>query len=244
MNNGFEDLAESLSLEVKREIAERYFTHRKVIEEEIEEYQEALKNFEREEEKILRELLRLMVLLKDPDLLERFEEITGLHLKPYYDEYILSSPTIRKRLFRKLRSRGFTSKGKFLRLFEDTYKRLWEKLPLYQRKLSFLEHWARRINEDIEEFHREYDLGSIFAFFSSLEGGTPSEMAVSIEGGSREGLEEQLRFARVPSPQGRFVDLKGLPRWKEVSGKLLALAKEAYRRHSGEAKQLLEILAT
>ena len=244
MNNGFEDLAESLSIEVRREIAERYFTHRKVIEEEIEEYQEALKEFEKEEEKILREFLRLMCLLKDPDLLEQFEKITSVSLHTLYDEYILSSPTIRKRLFRKLRSKGFTSKGKFLRLFEDTYKRLLEILPLYQKKWYNLKHWSERINEDIKEFQKEYNLESIFAFFSSLEKSSPSEMVVAIESGSRSGLEELLRFSRVPSPEGRYIELRKLPPWREVSGKLIALAKKAYQRHTGEAKEILEILAT
>ncbi len=245
LESGFEDLAESLSLEVKREIAERYFTHRKIIEEEIEEYFKTLKEFEKEEEKILREILRLIFILKDEDLIERFGEITGKNIKTYYDEYMLSSSYIRKRLFRELKSRGLTSKGKFLRLFESTYKRLLEKLPKYQKQLRSLKAWARRLNEDIEEFHREYDLGSIFFFFRALGESRPSELAGPVpEDQIRESLEDRLRFRRVPSPESKFVDLEGLPPWRKVSGDLLRLAKEAYRRHTGEAKKLLEDLSS
>ncbi len=243
--NGFEDLAESLSLEVKREIAERYFTHRKVIEEEIEEYFRALKEFEKEEEKVLREILRLIFLLRDEDLLKKFEKITGKEIRGYYDEYILSSPRIRKRLFRELKTRGLTSKGKFLRLFENTYRRLLERLPSYQKRLRSLRIWAERINEDIREFHREYDLESIFSFFRTLEESRPSELAGwGVEDQARESLEHRLRFPPVPSPESKFLDLEGLPPWKKVSGELLKLAKEAYRRHTGEAKRLLEDLAS
>jgi len=245
LQDGFEDLAESLSLEVRREIAERYFTHRKVLEEEIEEYLRELKEFEKEEEKILREIVRLIFMLKDEDLVRRFEEITGKSVRSYHDEYLVYSPTIRKRLFRTLRTRGFTSKGKFLRLFEDTYKRLVAGLPEYQKKLRALEVWAKRINEDIEEFHREYDLGSIFGFFRSLEGERPSELAVPVQGEeSGRGLEERLRFRPVPLPRSRFLDLEGLPPWKKVSGALLHLAKEAYSRHTGEARKILEDLTS
>ncbi|QJA06919.1 hypothetical protein FVE67_09015 [Thermosulfurimonas marina] len=241
MTNGFEDLAEGLSLEVRREIAEKYFTHRKILEEDLDEYQAKLKEFEKEEEKVLQELLRLLFLLREKDLMERFAEITGVSLFPYHDEYLLNSPTIRRRLFRKLRARGLTSKGKFLRLFEETYKRLYQKFQEYQKKLRLLEYLFRQIREELREFQKNYDLGSILSFFESLSESRPSEMGVTAQKGEAiEGLAELLRFPEVPEPRRRFVDLGSLPSWGEVGSALRKLAKEAYQRHRQEARSILE----
>ncbi|RUM86939.1 MAG: hypothetical protein DSZ24_07325 [Thermodesulfatator sp.] len=245
MFGGFEDLAENLSLEIRREIAERYFTHRKILEEDLDEYHWKLKEFEKEEEKVLRELLRLLFLLRDPDLLERFAEITGVSLLSYYDEYLLSSPGIRRQLFRKLRSRGLTSKGKFLKLFEDTYKRLWQMAREYQRKFRALEARFRQIKEDLQEFQKKYDLGSILAFFESLAESRPQETGVTLEKGQAvEGLAEMLRFPEVPEPRSQFLELGRLPSWREAGSALRRLAKEAYQRHHQEARAILEEVST
>ncbi len=244
MLSGYEDLAESLAIEVKREIAERYFTHRKVIEEEIEAYQQALKAFEKEEEKVLWELLRLTQLLRDRDLIARFRELTGISLEFYLDEYILSSKTIRRRLFRELKSRGLTSKRRFLKLFEDTYKRLLRRLEEYRRKFRALKAQAELINQDIQEFQREYDLGSIFNFLGSLEGGGPAIGGVEEKGKVYDQLTEALRFPPVVPPEEKFTDFPAPPSWKEVGHELLKLAKEAYKRHTGEVKQILEVLSS
>ncbi|OAQ21185.1 hypothetical protein [Thermosulfurimonas dismutans] len=243
--SGYEDLAESLVLEIKREIAERYFTHRKVIEEEIEDYGRKLKEFEKEEENLLKELIRLAYMLRDKNLLKRFEEITGVSLEPYYDEYILSSKNIRRRLFKELKSKGFTSKRKFIKLFEQTYKRLLEKNEAYRKKFDSLKTQAELIEQDIKEFNKEYDLGSIFSFLGSLGERVPSEIA-GIEEKDKviESLGTQLQFPKIRPPEEKFVHLGTLPSWKEVGSELLGLAKEAYRRHTGEAKEILEVLSS
>jgi len=241
----YEDLAESLALELKQEIAERYFTHRKVIEEEIEDYEQTLKAFEKEEEALLKELIRLTYMLRDPDLLESFEKIVGVSLKPYYDEYILSSKNIRRRLFKKLKSKGFTSKRKFLRLFEQTYKKLLEKSQAYRKKFESLKKQAELIEQDIEDFNKEYNLGSIFSFWESLGGNPPSEIAgIEEKDKIMDSLERQLRFPKVRHPEEKFIHLGSLPSWKEVGSQLLSLAKEAYRRHTGETKEILEVLSS
>ena len=243
--SGYEDLAESLALELKREIAQRYFTHRKVIEEEIEAYERQLKEFEKEEENLLKELMRLAYLLKDQDLLQKFEEITGVSLEPYYDEYFFSSKNIRHSLFKKLKVKGFTSKRRFVKLFENTYKRLLEKNEAYRKKFKYLKTQAELIEQDIKDFHREYDLGNIFSFLGSLGERRPSEIA-GLEERDKviESLGIRLQFPEIRRPEERFVRLEALPSWKEVGRRLSALAKEAYKRHPRKAKGILEVLSS
>ena len=240
----YEDLAESLSQEIKREIAERYFIHRKVIEEDLEAYLQELEAFGQEEERVLRELLRLILMLRDPDLLEAFEKETGLSLRPFYDEYLLDSPNIQRRLFRKLKSKGLTSKRKFLHLFEDTYKRLYQKAFEYRKKSQELRLEAERIQKDIEDFQKQYDLGSIFSFFEALDSSGVSLGGIEEKDKVLEELGARLAFPKVPYPEEKFLVLEKLPPWKEVGSALRRLAKEAFQRHRGEAQKILEDLAS
>ncbi len=239
----YDELADSLAIEVKREIAERYFTHRKVVEEEVEDYLDALKKFRKKEEEVTKELLRLVYLLEDEDLLKRFHELTGIPLEEFADEYLLEASHIRKRLFRGLKGRGLTSKGRFLHLFEDTYKRLFEKLNSYRKEFLKLKRQAELVNSDIEEFNRSYDLSSMLSFFNALSDSSPPIGAVENMEEVTKSLEGQLKFKKVPPPEEEFPELKVPPEWKKVHRELSKLAKEAYKRHPESAREILGVLS-
>ncbi len=81
---GWEDIAETLSSEVKREIAEEYFSEKKFLEESWENYQRDIKEMDKLEERLLKNVCRLVMMLRDDELIEEFKKITGFDLKGCY----------------------------------------------------------------------------------------------------------------------------------------------------------------
>ena len=103
-----------LAVELKREIAERYFGFRKMIEEDTLDLTEKIKyQLSILEKRISYELVRIYILLKDEKLIHDFMELTGWEEKLYYDPYITESPTIRKKVFKGIKIRGLTRAGPF-----------------------------------------------------------------------------------------------------------------------------------
>ncbi len=237
-----DDVAKALTYQVKRDLAERYFGFRRLIEEDTANYFRLLKEFGRKhEEKVSHNFVRLYLLLRDQDLIEEFLRITGLPEAFYYDDYLLRSKNIRRRLFKALRPKGWTSKGRFKRLFLDIYENLRRAVEEYREAFQELQVEAEVINEEIRRFKEKFDLSEIMHFLKSLEG--PSDLASlghpSLEK-SVTGLEKTLEFATVPPPEEFFPPLPSLPPLKKVHGKLVKLAKEAYQRHTQEAREILE----
>ncbi|MDH3329207.1 MAG: hypothetical protein OEM01_08245, partial [Desulfobulbaceae bacterium] len=95
-----DDINKVLTLEVKKEMADRYFGFRKLIEEDIQDYDDqVLASHVRLEQKIGFDLVRLYILLKDETLIHEFFQLAGLDQLIFYDLYMTESPTIRKRVF-------------------------------------------------------------------------------------------------------------------------------------------------
>ena len=72
------DLEDYLSLELKREMAERYFGFRKMIEDDTLDLTEKIESqLAILEQRISYELIRIYILLKDEELIQQFMELTG-----------------------------------------------------------------------------------------------------------------------------------------------------------------------
>src|SRR5210317_1416888 len=114
-----------LAVELKREIAERYFGFRKMIEEDTLDLNEKIKyQLSILEKRISYELIRIYILLTDEKLIHEFMELTGWEERLFYDPYITESPTIRKKVFKGMKIRGLTKAGRYKNLLFDTYSRL------------------------------------------------------------------------------------------------------------------------
>ena len=119
-----EDFAKTLAFEVKKDIAERYFGFRKIIEEDSDAYQkEVISSTLVLETQIGFDLLRIYALLQEDELIQGFYEITNLGEVLFFDSYVSSSPTIRKRLFENQEVHGFFRKSRFQNMFFDVYQR-------------------------------------------------------------------------------------------------------------------------
>ena len=241
-----DDVAKALAYQVKRDLAERYFSFRRLIEEDSARYFHLIQDLKKEfEEGVGRELVRLYCLLRDEDLIKELLPIVGFSKEffydQYYDPYVVRSFSIKARLFEGFHLKGWTHKGRFKNLVFEVYQRLAKAVDEYLEKYQKLEIEAEVINEEIKRFREKFDLSEIMQFLKGLE--LPSDLSAlghpSLEK-SVTGLEKTLEFNQIPPPQEFLPQISPLPSLDHVRKSLTHLAKEAYRRHKKEVQYLLE----
>ena len=166
-------IADSISFEVKQEIANRYFGFRKLIEEDKLKLSEQIQQHSFIlEKRISFDLIRIYILLHEKEIIDAFLALTGLDEELFYDPYLCESESIRKRVFEGLHLRGITKKGSFKNAVIDCYERLSYHVNLYREKFADLVASHEMISEEIKLFYKQNDLRSIMSFMRSL--GEPS----------------------------------------------------------------------
>ena len=229
-----QDIDQMLSIEVKKEIADRYFGFRKLIEEDIQNYDDqVLSSFRRLEQKIGFDLVRLYILLKDGQLIHDFFQVAGLDERLFYDPYLTESPTIEKRVFAGREVHGLTRNGRFRNMGLDTYEDLRRHIEGYRKNLQQLRQEQEIISEEIKLFYRKNDLGTIMGFLRGL-GGTSGHKAGDMEGGltpnTGESLEKKMKVHPPAPVEDLLPDIPGIPLLPEVKGRLKAILDKAYKR--------------
>ena len=229
-----QDIDQMLSIEVKKEIADRYFGFRKLIEEDIQNYDDQVLSFiRRMEQKIGFDLVRLYILLKDGQLIHDFFQVAGLDERLFYDPYLTESPTIEKRVFAGREVHGLTRNSRFRNMGLDTYEDMYRHINGYRKNLQELRLEQETISEEIKLFYQKNDLGTIMGFLRGL-GGTSSHKAGDMEGGltpnTGESLDKKMKV-HPPRPVEDFLpDIPGIPPLAEVKSSLKAILDKAYKR--------------
>ena len=229
-----QDIDQMLSFEVKKEIADRYFGFRKLIEEDIHDYDDQiLSSIRRLEQKIGFDLVRLYILLKDRQLIHDFFQVAGLDDQLFFDPYLTESPTLQKKVFAGYGVHGLTRNSRFRNMGLDTYEDLIRHIDEYQENLQQLRQERETISEEIKLFYQKNDLGTIMGFLRSL-GGTGTHKAGAMEGGlipnTGESLDKKMKV-NPPSPvEDLLPDIPRIPQLAEVKGRLKAILDHAYER--------------
>lgn len=244
MSKDWESLAESLSIEIKKEIAESYFNEKNYLEEEWKNYENLFKNLQKKEEKVILNACRILILLGDRELWEEFENITGFSLKNFYDSQILKSYGIKKSLFKKLKAPfGFTSKNRFVKLFINIYQNLEIAVSEFLKELSEVKKYYELLREETQAFYKKFDLSAILGFFRRLE-------KVDVDIGPIEPIEKtyetltEILKIKIPLPPEEGTEkVNPIPKFSEVSSKIIKLAKKAFEKHQREAKEIIELVS-
>jgi hypothetical protein len=229
-----QDIDQMLSFEVKKEIADRYFGFRKLIEEDIQDYDsQILSSFRRLEQKTGFDLVRLYILLKDRQLIHDFFKVTGLNEQLFFDPYITESPTIKKRVFAGYTVHGLTKNSRFRNMGLDTYEDLSRHVAEYRENLQHLQQEQETISEEIKLFYEKNDLGTIMGFLRSL-GGTGAHKAGTMEGGltpkTGETLDRKMKVL-PPHPVNEVLpDIPQIPELSEVKAQLKTILDKAYEQ--------------
>jgi len=228
-----EDFAKTLAFEVKKDIAERYFGFRKIIEEDSDDYQkEVIASALELETKIGFDLLRIYTLLQEDALIQHFYTITDLGEVLFFDSYISQSPTIRKRLFEGLEVRGFFRKSRFSNMFFDVYDTLRSHVDSYRARIATLAEDHDVIEEEIKIFYQKNDISGIMLFLRSLDGdsSTSGTMSGSLDNGGTISMEQKMRL-QAPEPVEKFLPiLEAIPDPSAIKTELKELIDNAYSK--------------
>ena len=226
------DLNTTLAFEVKKEIADRYFGFRKIIEEDTNAYQKNIIAGAMElEEKIGFDLVRLYVLLQDNSLINDLFRITGLGEILFYDQYISKSPTIRKRVLADFPVHGLTRKWRFQNMFFDIYDLLEQDVADYRERILELAADQETIKEEINLFYQKNDISGIMLFLRGMDGTTPGSsgpMAGAIDTDNAITMEQKMRL-QPPGPVEKFLPiLSPVPPAKKIQNELKRLVDTAF----------------
>lgn len=197
-----EDITDILALEVKKEMADRYFGFRKLIEEDIKEYDnKVLTSFLRLEQQIGFDLVRLYILLKDENLIHEFFQLAGLDQLIFYDPYLAESPTLRQRVFAGQKIRGLTRAGRFRNMIFDTYEALRNDINQYRQNLTKLASERDSIADEIQHFYHKHDLSVMMDFLRGLDGSAgyqAGDMAGGLVQQTGDALDQKLKVQPPP----------------------------------------------
>ena len=228
-----EDFAKTLAFEVKKDIAERYFGFRKIIEEDSDYYQkEVISSALLLESQIGFDLLRIYALLQEDTLIKRFYQLTNLGEVLFFDSYVSSSPTIRKRLFEGQKVHGFFRKSRFTNMFFDVYKSLRDHVDSYRVRIASLAEDHDVIEEEIKIFYQKNDISGIMLFLRSLDGdsSTSGTMSGGLESGGTISMENKMRL-HAPEPVEKFLPvLEAIPDPSSIKSELKKLVDSAYTK--------------
>ena len=225
-----------LAYEIKKDIADRYFGFRKLIEEDKLDLESKIRQYSFIlEKRISFDLVRLYILLKDEKLILSFLDLTPFDENFFYDPYLMESQTIRRRVFEGIKTRGIFQSGRFANLFFDCYERLEDHTARYRSNFEELEELNETIAEEIKLFYKKNDLGSILGFLRSLG----SKKATGMEGGTEIGVAQSLEKKMTiqdPLPIEHYLPIIGpMPPLKTISKKMKKLIDQAYNLHDQES---------
>jgi hypothetical protein len=226
-----QNIEEMLSLEIKKEIADRYFGFRKMIEDDGRQYEQHIRETYRLlEDKVGFDLIRLYILLRQEPLIHDFFRFTGLRDELFFDVYLLQAQPLRRRLFRGQRCYGLTRRARFQHLFFDTYSRIVEGMETYRAALKRVTEEGQHIAQEIEVFYRQNDLGTMMGFLRGLDSGSHGEGLLN--GGIaplRDNHFEQKMRIEVPvAAEKRLPSFPALPPLKTCKSRMRDLADAAY----------------
>ncbi len=223
------DISKVLSYEIRKEVADRYFGFRKLIEDDSQDLHRKMRFQSRTAEQAVgHALTRIYILLGDEGLIHDFLQLAGLDELIYYDPYLLESPTLRVRALEGMRGRGFTRAGRFENLLLDSYQLLEESVAVYRDRFDEIEENLETIKEEIKIFYQKNDLSSIMNFFRSMDGAYDSPLQGEIQSGGDDKLESSMRI-QPPSPIEHSLPLiPPLMPLSAVKKQLKQLAKRAF----------------
>lgn len=226
-----EDFAQNMAFEIKKDIAERYFGFRKIIEEDSNDYQQkVITSTLVLETEIGFDLLRIYALLKDDKLIHRFYDLTRLGEVLFFDSYVTSSPTIRKRLFENQRVHGFFRKSRFSNMFFSVYDTLFDHVENYRARIAALVEEHEVIEEEIKLFYKKNDISGIMLFLRNLDGdaSVSGTMSGGINSSSTISMENKMRLHAPESVEKFLPILPSIPKAATIRSELKELIQEAF----------------
>lgn len=229
------DISKVLTYQVKKEIAERYFGTRRLIEHDMTYISDLIQLMNnRYESKIGPGLVRIYSLLMDMDIIDRFLALIKWDGHPFLDSYVVESKTIRKRLVEKIRSHGWFQRSRFVNLILDSYRELYREY----KAIADMEEEAREeleiIKEELKIFKEKYSLEEIMTFVRHLD--FEGQDMAKVMGGNVTALDpndltKKMDFGDIKLLEKQLPRMPALPEPDVLESALRELSETAYSRH-------------
>ncbi len=229
------DISKALTYQVKKEIAERYFGTRRMIEQDIASLKKIIDRInDLYENRLGMAFVRIYSLLIDSDTIERFIKLIGWDEPPFYDQYVNESETIRKQLVHRLSSHGWMKKSRFANMVMDSYRILYREYL----KISELEAEAREeieiIRQELKIFKNKYSLDEIMSFVRNLdfEGqGLAKVMGGKVDVIDADKIAAKMDIGNIDDVEKGIPRIFPLPEPDKLEDELEELAESTYSRH-------------
>lgn len=227
------DITDFLNLEIKRDLAERYFSFRKLIEDDTKALNESISEFLFIEQKVAVDLTRIYILLNDPDLIWDFLYLSGLERDFFLDMYVKESPTIKERLFKDVKVWGLTWSGRFTKLFLSCYDDLVEHVNEFRENYAKLATSHGVLAEEIDLFYRRNDISSIMGFLRDMDSGgqVGGKLEGAITSGFNESMEQKMRISPPQPLEKSLTMMPPLVPANQIKKELKKLAAAAFVFH-------------
>lgn len=225
-----------LACEIKKELADRYFGFRKMIEEDKLDLAEKIKRHSQIlEKRICFELIRIYILLQAEELIHDFTTLIGWEEILYYDPYLTESPTIRDRVFQGIKKRGLIRSGRFKNLFWDSYQRLAIHVGQYREEWQKLFESQEVINEEIKLFYSKNDINTMMGFMRNLGGSSSSgSMSGAIAMGLHDSYCEKMRVEPPLPIEQQLPLIHPIVALSAIRPQLKKILDKAYRLHGDQ----------
>ncbi|NIA08864.1 MAG: hypothetical protein GWP10_03635 [Nitrospiraceae bacterium] len=238
-----QDIGKALAYQIKRDIAERYFGSRKIIEEDRQAVEAMISELSLlYTNTVGKDMLRIYALLRDPKLIDGFLGLIGWNGRPFFDRHVIDSATDRKQLFKGMTLHGWTDLSKFVHLVLDSYKRLYRDLYRCREKLDDILDEISVIKEEIGQFKRKFSLDEIMNFIRTLD---RRDELVGVLGenepvGKMEDLSARLALPPLDDIEKSVPELPELPPLDKIEAPLKDLAHRVSKVYMEEGLELIK----
>jgi len=231
-----EDLVVALTRAVKEEVVENYLFNRRVIEEELAEFNERLARVKRYRALVGKRFLRIFGLLVAPPYIKEFIRLIQLErIRPF--EFFGGDLNMKQ--VRLIGTSGFTFHSRYRRLLLEAYERLLHWVQTYNDAYEDLQQECGAVNQNVNWFRREFDLLSIIHFLKSLDiaelerkqflGGNFSAYELA-------SVESKMVFHPIQWDSLQLPKPLDLPPMKTIKKPLQNLADQVFHAHQGKLR--------
>lgn len=161
-----EDLIASLTHQVREEVIENYLTERRIVGLLIEDIERQAEAVRFQAAKTGRRLNRLAYLTIHEEMLHQLLDLLKIPDRGFWTDCLSERFS---RTTRFIRVRALTDKGKFKKLFLESYHRLFQWMEKYQKAHGELTGECRAVNMNIDRFQKNFDLLTILNFLKGLD---------------------------------------------------------------------------
>jgi hypothetical protein len=235
-----DDLISALTHEVKVEVVENYLRERRLIEVQMEDFMEQVKQVQILGQQTGVRFSRLGYLMIHQDMLERLKQALMLYEEVYWSQCLGGRFFGKVRFIRVI---GLRAKARFRKLVLEAYNRLYQWMGKYLKAHQHLDSECRALNINISRFQKNFDLLTILSFLRSLdtslierkhfmgENFTPEEMV---------SIDQKLHISPIDLDKLNVPAPMILPQPHTMEERLSAMANEIFGKYQDEAKGLMQ----